>query len=50
MLSVFSLTPQVRYIGQKLDYRLPGIDSPGKQSNEANYYTFDIGLRLRTPL
>ena len=47
---IFSLTPQVRYIGQKLDYRLPGIDSPGKQSNEANYYTFDIGLRLRTPL
>jgi opacity protein-like surface antigen len=47
---IFSLTPQVRYIGQKLDYRIPGVTTGDKQSNEANYYTFDLGLRLRSPL
>ena len=47
---IFSITPQVRYVGQKLDYRIPGVTTGDKQSNEANYYTFDLGLRLRTPL
>ena len=47
---IFSFTPQVRYVGQKLDYRIPGVTTGDKQSNEANFYTFDIGLRLRTPL
>ena len=42
-----SLTPQVRYIGQKLEYRLPGSSSDSEK--EANYYTFDLGLRLRSP-
>lgn len=42
-----SLTPQVRYIGQKLEYRLPGSSSDDEK--EANFYTFDLGLRLRSP-
>ena len=47
---IFSLTPQVRYVGQKLDYKIPGVTTGDKISNDANYYTFDLGLRLRSPL
>jgi opacity protein-like surface antigen len=38
----FNLTPQVRYIRQNLE--VSGVKRP------ANYYTFDIGLRLRSPI
>jgi hypothetical protein len=38
MMGFFSLSPQVRYVRQKFS---------GKA---ANYYTFDIGLKLRSPL
>ena len=45
VLALFSITPQVRYVGQKLD--LKGAYS-GTKTN-VSYYTFDIGLRARTP-
>ena len=45
-----SLTPQARYVGQKLDYRIPGVTSGDKENRKANYYTFDLGLRLRSPI
>jgi opacity protein-like surface antigen len=45
VLALFSITPQVRYVGQKLD--LKGAYS-GDKTN-VSYYTFDIGLRARTP-
>lgn len=45
VLVLFSITPQVRYVGQKLD--LKGVYS-GTKTN-VSYYTFDIGLRARTP-
>src|SRR6478672_4821902 len=45
ILALFSITPQVRYVGQKLD--LKGIYK-GEKTN-VSYYTFDIGLRARTP-
>ncbi len=45
ILVLFSITPQVRYVGQRLD--LKGL-SAGSKSN-VSYYTFDIGLRARTP-
>ncbi len=45
ILVLFSLTPQVRYVGQKLDYK--GL-SAGSKTN-VSYYTFDLGLRARTP-
>jgi hypothetical protein len=38
MMGFFSLSPQVRYVRQKFS---------GKS---ADYYTFDIGLKLRSPL
>jgi hypothetical protein len=42
-MGFFSLTPQVRRIRQRL--------SPnGGSKRDVNYYTFDIGLRVRTPL
>jgi opacity protein-like surface antigen len=44
---IFSLTPQVRYVRQKLDLE---IGSGNKLTNDADYYTFDLGLRLRSPL
>ena len=46
----FSLTPQARYVGQKLDYKIPGVTSGDEVSKKANYYTFDLGLRLRSPI
>ncbi len=43
LMGFFSLTPQVRRVRQKL--------SPNDGSKrDANYYTFDIGIRVRTPL
>ena len=48
--SFFSLTPQVRYIGQKLDYKIPGVISGTTSNKAANYYTFDLGLRFRSPI
>lgn len=39
----FSLSPQVRRITQRLE-----PNDAGKR--DANYYTFDLGLRVRTPL
>jgi hypothetical protein len=45
-----SLTPQARFIRQNLEATLSpsGATSGGKKP--ANYYTFDIGLRVRSPI
>lgn len=43
LMGFFSLSPQVRRIHQRLE-----PNSGGKR--DANYYTFDIGVRVRTPL
>jgi opacity protein-like surface antigen len=45
-----SLTPQARYVGQKLDYKIPGVSTGNTSNKAANYYTFDLGLRLRSPI
>ena len=45
-----SLTPQARFVGQKLDYKIPGVTSGDTPNKKANYYTFDLGLRLRSPI
>jgi opacity protein-like surface antigen len=44
---IFSFTPQVRYVRQKFDIEL---GSGTKVTNDADYYTFDLGLRLRSPI
>jgi hypothetical protein len=43
LMGFFSLSPQVRRIMQRLE-----PNDGGKR--DANYYTFDLGLRVRTPL
>ncbi|MEO5589018.1 MAG: outer membrane beta-barrel protein [Gemmatimonadaceae bacterium] len=44
----FNLTPQVRYVRQKMKPRTSSTTTLSKRS--ADYYTFDIGLRLRSPI
>lgn len=44
----FNLTPQVRYVRQKMEPRTSSTTTLSKRS--ADYYTFDIGLRLRSPI
>jgi hypothetical protein len=46
---VLSLTPQVRYIGQNLKTKVPGVNSPSATSTGVNYYTFDLGFSVHTP-
>ncbi len=46
----FSVTPQVRYVRQRLKYRLEPGGIAGTGAKDVNYYTFDIGLRLRSPI
>lgn len=45
VLGLFAITPQARYVGQKLD--LKGAYS-GTKTN-VSYYTFDVGFKLKTP-
>ena len=45
ILGLFAITPQARYVGQKLD--LKGLYS-GTRTN-VSYYTFDIGFKAKTP-
>lgn len=45
ILGIFAISPQARYVGQKLD--LKGLYS-GTKTN-VSYYTFDIGFKAKTP-
>jgi hypothetical protein len=46
---IFSVTPQGRYVRQRLKYRLePSGVAAGPR--DVNYYTFDIAFRLRSPI
>lgn len=46
----FNLTPQVRHVRQNLEPYIPSSSSATGGRKPANYYTFDIGLRLRSPI
>jgi len=46
----FNLTPQVRRIRQKLEYEVQDSTVPIRGKKPVDYYTFDIGLRLRSPI
>jgi hypothetical protein len=47
---IVALTPQVRYVGQNLKAKIPGVTSTATgPSTAVNYFTFDVGLSLHTP-
>lgn len=50
VMTFFSITPQVRYVRQNLKYKPPASSSLSGGTREANYYTFDIGFRFRSPI
>lgn len=50
MMGFFSLTPQVRYVRQSLEPVIATSSATTGGRKPVNYYTFDIGLRFRSPL
>lgn len=48
-LGIVSVTPQVRYIGQNLKAKIPGVSAPAATGQGVNYFTFDLGLSIHTP-
>ncbi len=46
LLGLVSLSPQVRYIGQNLKLKVPGVSSPTTSSQGFNYFTFDVASLL----
>jgi len=49
VLGLVTLTPQLRYIGQQLKIRVPGVTSPPADGQGVNYLSFDLGLTVHTP-
>jgi hypothetical protein len=48
-LGILSLCPQVRYVGQNLKAKIPGVSAPAATGTAVNYVTADIGMSLHTP-
>ncbi len=48
-LSLLSLTPQVRYVGQNLKAKIPGVSAPSATGKAVNYLAFDLGLTFHSP-
>jgi hypothetical protein len=46
---LIALTPQLRYVGQNLNAKIPGVIVPEGKSDGINYFTFDLGLTFATP-
>jgi hypothetical protein len=50
LLGILSVSPQVRYVGQNFDARIPGVTSTATTENQGvNFFTFDLGLSVHTP-
>ena len=49
LLGILSFSPQVRYIGQNLKAKIPGVSAPAATGTAVNYVTADLGLSLHTP-
>ncbi len=49
VLGLLTLTPQVRYVGQQLKVRIPGVTAPPADGQGVNYLSFDLGLTVHTP-
>ena len=50
VMMLFTITPQVRYVRQRIKYDPPASSSFSGGTRDANYYTFDIGFRFRSPI
>lgn len=49
-LGLLALAPQVRFVGQNLKAKIPGVTSTATTPNSAvNYFTFDLGLSVHAP-
>jgi hypothetical protein len=48
-LGILSFTPQVRYVGQNLKAKIPGVNAPAATGQAVNYFTFDLGMAVHTP-
>jgi hypothetical protein len=48
-LGLLSVSPQIRYVGQNLKLKVPGVSSPTSTSQGVNYFTFDLGLSVHSP-
>ena len=49
LMGLIGLAPQVRYVGQNLKVKVPGVSSPDPDGQGVNYLTFDLGLTFHTP-
>jgi hypothetical protein len=49
LLGIVSLSPQVRYIGQDLKVKVPGVSAPTSSGQSVSYFTFDLGLSVHAP-
>ena len=49
LLGLLALAPQVRYVGQTLKAKVPGVTSPDPDGQGVNYLTFDLGLAVQVP-
>jgi hypothetical protein len=49
LMGLIGLAPQVRYVGQNLKVKVPGVSSPDPDGQGVNYFTFDVGLTFHTP-
>ena len=49
LLGLLALAPQVRYVGQNLKAKVPGVTSPDPDGQGVNYFTFDLGLSVQLP-
>lgn len=49
-MGIVSITPQVRYVGQNLKAKVPGVTTTTTTTTQGvNYLTFDLGLSVHTP-
>ena len=49
LLGLVSISPQVRYVGQNLKAKIPGVATTGGASTGVNFFSFDLGLSVHTP-
>lgn len=49
LLGLLALSPQIRYVGQNLKAKVPGVSSPPGDGQGVNYMAFDLGLSVHSP-